>query len=77
MSLISHIRFPLITLLRALIDYLETSDASTPDTSVFDFSATLEALPACSYCKRTSEACPCKFHHCPYHRAKSCIQHHT
>ena len=77
-TLLSYIRLPLITLFRALIDYLESTHPTT--NSPLDLSDLENQLtnspPAqserCFHCIRSSIVCPCHQKHCSFHRPRLC-----
>lgn len=77
MSLLQHIKTPLIALLRSLIDYLQDLDyPGTPDISTIDLESQPPALSTattCWCCTRPTITCSCSKQHCFYHKTGRCL----
>jgi hypothetical protein len=83
MSILRHIRLPLIALLKSIIDYIQDlqyeEGALTPSTiAALDlengpspFHAT-SPLPQCKHCNRPQIPCTCNNIHCFYHKKATC-----
>jgi hypothetical protein len=68
MSLLQHIRLPLITLLQSIIDYLHTLPIAQPLPDLESLT-----LTKCKHCARPSNPCIfCTTNHCEYHRTRHC-----